>query len=801
MENTINKISTKDIALHYRNNGLSVIPVKLETKQPTFKWKDYQSQLPTPSEISSWWSNNGELAIALICGKVSGNVEIVDIDNHFGDAQQLFDLLKDFVETSEPEDLWSKLVIESTQSGGFHLAYRCQEMTGNTKLARRIKPDGTQDTVIETRGEGGYALIAPSPKYKLLQGKFSEIEEITAYEREVLFACCKAANECEDSKGSSSISNGDYDHYTSSPQRPGADFNERGDITGLLQQHGWQLISDSQGKQHWRRPGKTRGISATFNYIPNKFYCFSSNSSPFETGRVYDRFAAFTLLEFQGDFKRAAKELYDKGYGSKNGSNSPKTKNIRKLHKDTTVFLSDLNLTDTGNAKRFFKMYNGQVKFNHTSDQWLIWNGKFWESDMLGRIVEFAKKTANSIYIEAADYEGDSRNKDALEKWAKTSQSESKIKAMLNLSKSIEGIAVTSNALDANFYYLNLRNGVFNLRDNTLIEHKPDYLISKYIDIDWQPESAQTCDNWQMALEIYFNYDYDLIEYIQKICGLTLCGEHLEELIFFLYGLGKNGKSVFIKVLEMIYGDYAQKAPVEMLMTNRNDNSIPNDVARMKGARFVVTSELPKGKRLNENRVKDLTGGDLISARFLHKEWFEFKPSHKLWIYGNHKPIIHGSDEGIWRRIILIPFVNTIPENIQKPPDELNSLFESEKEGILAWMIEGWKKYCEERKINKKLLQPESIQNAVREYREDQDILAEFFSECCNLSETSAMVKTKELYNEYVNWCNKNKEEPIKNRTFYTHIEERGFKKVDSSHGREKLYVGISLLNREPAAF
>jgi putative DNA primase/helicase len=357
---------------------------------------------------------------------------------------------------------------------------------------------------------------------------------------------------------------------------------------------------------------------------------------------------------------------------------------------------------------------------------------------------------------------------------------------MLKLAQSIPGIACTANDFDKVNYYFNLKNGTYDLRANKLIEHDPDHLISKISDTNFNPDA--TCVSWLSALFTYFDDDVEQVKFIQKICGLTLCGEHLEEVVFFLYGLGKNGKSVFIKVLEMIYGDYSQKAPVEMLLLNNNDSSIPNDVARLKGARFVVTSELPKGKRLNENRIKDLSGGDKITARFLHKEFFEFRPSCKIWIYGNHKPMVHGNDEGIWRRIILIPFLVTIPEEDRKPANELQEMFEAEKEGILNWMIEGWKLYQREG-----LNPPESVKEATQAYREEQDILLDFIRECCDISSTVNRVYAKDLHNAYIKWCDENKETVIKSKSFYLILEEKGFKRQESSHGNKKEFLGISI--------
>lgn len=269
-----------------------------------------------------------------------------------------------------------------------------------------------------------------------------------------------------------------------------------------------------------------------------------------------------------------------------------------------------------------------------------------------------------------------------------------------------------------------------------------------------------------------------MIRYLQKAVGYSLTGDTGEQVLFFLYGTGANGKSVFLNVLQELMGDYAQQAPASLLMAK--SEGIPNDVARLKGARFVATIETEEGKRLAENLVKQLTGGDTVSARFLRQEYFEFKPECKLWMASNHKPIIRGSDYGIWRRIHLIPFTVTIPpENRDRRlPDKLRA----ELPGILRWAVDGLRIWLEEG-----LTPPLKVQAATEEYREDMDSIGTFLSECC-VTEPTAKVPVRTLYETYVRWCQENGETPMKQRMLGKRLKERGFQQEKSTGGRMAWY-------------
>lgn len=309
-------------AIKYLESGISIIPTDTKTKQPYFSklpvdpkrnkasWKIFQSELPTKEQAQSWF-NSSDVGLAIVLGPVSDNMELLDFDNHLHNAKPIF---KDFCKSvkSFSAELFEKLVIQSTQSNGYHVIYRCEEIEGNQKLATQSDNLGNKKCVIETRGEGGYALSYPTKGYKLLKNSIDQVQLITSDERDFIINLCRSFNTADVKEKTVP-----YTAPRNGKARPGDDYNEKADIKSLLISHGWKLVSNEGKKQMWRRPGKNHGgPSATFNFEGiDKLYVFSSNAAPFEAGTSYDKFAIYTLLEHGGDFVASAKQLLKEGYG------------------------------------------------------------------------------------------------------------------------------------------------------------------------------------------------------------------------------------------------------------------------------------------------------------------------------------------------------------------------------------------------------------------------------------------------------------------------------------------------------
>lgn len=445
-----------------------------------------------------------------------------------------------------------------------------------------------------------------------------------------------------------------------------------------------------------------------------------------------------------------------------------------------------LPLTDLGNSERFIYLHKDIVRYNGTSGKWLVWNGKYWQQDETGRVFELAKKTVRGIYGEAENCTVD-KQRELIAKFAVTSESHQRITDMLRLSKTTQEISLTSQELDKHPYLLNLENGTYNLNTHKFILHTPENLITKHTKVYYDPLAK--APQWNKFIHKIFAGNSSMISFVQRCVGYSLTGDTSEQCLFFCWGTGKNGKTVFFEVMKLLLDDYWQKAPSEMLMLKNND-SIPNDVARLQGARFVVASEIQEGRKFNEAKLKDLTGGDTLSARYLHNEFFQFKPTHKLWMYGNHKPIISGTDEGIWRRMVLIPFSVTIPENERVPMSQLLETMKAELSGILNWTLEGHKEW---KRIG--LDKPIDVNAATNNYRAEMDVLRSFLDECCIIKPT-ASVRYKDLYTSHCKWCTENGESPIKSKKFNSQMKERGYIGSTGS-GNYLEWKGIGILSEQ----
>ena len=329
---------------------------------------------------------------------------------------------------------------------------------------------------------------------------------------------------------------------------------------------------------------------------------------------------------------------------------------------------------------------------------------------------------------------------------------------------------------------LNCPNGTLDLQTGRLLKHDRADLLTKRIEVKY--DSNAECPRWLAFLNRIMDGDQELILFLQRAVGYTLTGGVAEQCLFFMLGTGRNGKSTFIETLLALLGDYGQKAPTEMLMFKGNGGGIPNDLARLPGARLVVAAEVEQGRRLAESTVKDLTGGDTITARFLRQEFFDFTPTHKVWMYGNHKPVIKGTDEGIWRRIHLIPFAVQIPVSEQDP--NLKAKLAEELPGILAWAVRGcldWQKHG--------LSVPESVKEATADYRAEMDVVSAFIEECCTTGQNH-YAKWKELYAAYTDWCNVNGERAESGKRFGNTLTERGYK-ADNGTGNVAIRWGLGL--------
>lgn len=440
---------------------------------------------------------------------------------------------------------------------------------------------------------------------------------------------------------------------------------------------------------------------------------------------------------------------------------------------------SVLQDTDIANARRLVRRHGCAIRFTPERG-WLFWDGRRWVVDDLNQVAGLAKETACSIFDDLRQA-GDDQS--VLFNWARRSQSAERIRAMLYLAQSEPGIPMRWTDLDIDPWLLNCANGTVDLRlrASTLRPHRREDRLSRIVPINYDPDAA--CPQWQAFLERIIP-TAAVREYVQRAVGYSLTGHTGEQCLFFAYGRGANGKTVLFEIVTALTGEYTVAANIETFTVQRQ-RGIPNDIARLAGARVVTVSETEDGQRLREALIKDLTGGDTITARFLNREFFDFRPRFKLWIRGNHKPQIRGTDDGIWRRIQLIPFVVTIPPS-ERDPSLLDKL-RLELPGILSWAVRGCKEWQQNR-----LKPPQAVTAATTEYREDMDILGAFIAERCVI-ESAATVRAGELHKAYQHWCEEVRHSPMSLKRFGLAISERGFAKDEDKRGVYYLGIGLSV--------
>jgi putative DNA primase/helicase len=441
----------------------------------------------------------------------------------------------------------------------------------------------------------------------------------------------------------------------------------------------------------------------------------------------------------------------------------------------------DYNRTDLGNSQRFVERYGYKAHYCFPFELWFIWNGRKWEMDQHGQSIELGKETVNFIGDEAGKHETETERSHHF-KWAGISQSAPRINAMLSLARS--SLAIGINELDSNPNLISFTNGVLELDTMTFREHRRTDMNTMMMGCGFLPE--EKCPKWEWFLDEIFNGNNELIRFVQRALGYTLTASTKERAIFLCWGSGANGKSTLLGTISEVMGDYSKRTESSSFTLQKHEK-VRNDLAALKGARFVVASEAGKGRRLDEELIKQLSGGeDTISARFLFKEFFEYKPEFKIWWAFNHKPRVEDSTNSIWDRVKLIPFGITIPQD--KRDRSLSDKLRAELPGIAVWMLKGFQEYKE---IG--LNEPDMVQLATREYREEQDRLSGFLTEKCEL-DPNAWSAAFDLWIAYLEWCNDNKEQPISKRSFWFELVERYKREVDRAT-KKKGYIGIKLKN------
>jgi putative DNA primase/helicase len=422
-------------------------------------------------------------------------------------------------------------------------------------------------------------------------------------------------------------------------------------------------------------------------------------------------------------------------------------------------------LTETGGAELLADRLAGEIAFVPEWGKWLTWEGTHWRADAAEVVMmERTKLVAHELLGEAQwALKNDDVRAKAFAQFAASAQRRQFRRAVLDLAKSEPGIALPFSQFDCDHYLLNCSNGTVNLHSGELRPHSQKDRITCVLPLAYDP--AAKCPRWERFL-VEVLPDPETVAFVQRAIGYTLTGDVSEHCLFFLYGNGANGKTVFLNSLLALLAEYATQAPTSMLLAKQGE-AHPTELTTVYKRRAVCCQETPAGRGWAEEILKHVTGGDRISARRMREDFWEFSPTHKLWVSGNHKPIVRGQDEGIWRRLRLIPFERVIPEAERDP--KLGEKLCAEMPGVLAWAVRGCLAWQRDR-----LGQSAKVQTATSDYRRESDRLAPFVAECCT-TDPAAVAPRAAFYRAYASWSETQGERrPMSDREFAEALRGRG---------------------------
>lgn len=762
----------------YAEQGCSVIPVEEGSKKPLDFWKEYQDRRPTDKELKEWFTDTG-YQIGMVTGCVSGGLFILDFDGE--NWQEIF---KEFMNRF-PEFLDSLVV--RTGSGKVHIYGICPDMPKD--LTRKVKkyfdPEGKIIGEVELRANSHQALCPPSlhpcgEQYSFVDDTKSPVSVSLEKLNEIL----AWMNEGQKVNPAPDTQNDDLPpeiELTPTQRRSLAKFY----VSRLA----------GQCRRGANRNDKGYELARSLNDIGMPVEEAEEFMKRFQSlvpqaklkGGTEDR---YTIEEAIASLESAYKNPRGKPwipYGFfKIDPETGKYLEEGEVTEPTIELLLSCPLTEAGNAESFEAIYDDQFCFIKEMKKWYRWDGVRWDEELdeaKMKMLEVMRTRAR-----CADNIEDEKFMDAFKNWCKSSESDYRLKASLNIASSM--LAKSFNDFNTDPYLLACRNGVVDLRTGLFRQAIAEDRLLKTNWVEYNPEAQ--CPRWLQFLDEIFKGNRKVIDYIQRTVGYTLTGDIKEQCFFVLYGTGANGKSVFLSTILQLMGEYGQSAPSSTFNEMGSCGNATPEIARLANIRFVKSVEMKEQSRFNVERIKYLTGGDRIVARGLYKEPIEFEPTHKIWLAINHKPIIDEDSEAIWRRIHLIPFnVHFIePEKAHKgdlvQDRRLPEVLKSELSGILNWAIQGCLIWQQDG-----LQPPEEVQMATEIYRKESDVVGRFLEQETE-KEEGAEVRASDLYGAYKTWCDSEGEKPVNQTNFGRRLTERGYVKKPKPY---VTYQGLTLVN------
>lgn len=678
-----------------------------------------------PNLIQTWWEKWPSANIGIATGEKS-NLFVCDADSPI--------IVNDAIARGLPHT-------RGVRTGNGQHAYFKHP---GFKVPNKVKIEG-----FDFRGDGGYVIAPPS---RHANGKY--YEWLTSIDTPLA--------ECPDWITAFIVSS---PHYAPSVAVKIAEFDTSYGLGALKK----AIASIEAALDGYRNPTFYKNTASMYNLVAG--------------GELLDATVEYAVIEaahsvglLNGETRKTFESA--KRNGLANPRSAPKPHNP-KPDVDLLAFTD----TDTGNAERIVALYGNDIRYVGQWDTWVFWNGCYWQKDTIGHIPRLAQAMIKQFLSAAVNIEDADKRKTVV-RYTFTCLSRKSIDNMLVRAKDQLGMRVDASVFDSDPWLLNCANGTLNLKTGKLQPHAQTDLITRIIPTRFDP--CAQAPTWSNFLNTVFAGDQELIDYIQRAIGYSITGDVREDCLHFAFGDGGNGKSTFFKALETLLGEYAHKSPSSMLMAQKFEG-IPVDVASLQSKRLVVASEINKNARWNEAKIKDLTGGDKLTARYMRANPFSFEPTHKLWIYGNNKPIISGSDTGIKRRMRLIPFPVKISETILN--EDFDALLIPELSGILNWAVVGCLEW------QKRGLKPvETVSHATANYIDEMDWLQTFIDDYC-IVDARERCMFKYFYEHYVNKCKALGEYINSKHEFQERLIKKNFA-FKSGHANQLYIFGIRYLTQ-----
>lgn len=774
-------------------------------------WAPLQQTRLSEQDVIALWGDDSPLGVAVICGKASSGLEMLELEAGWTSSETLFLIEQHMDAHIVPE--WRALMeegyIEWTPSGGLHLLYHVLggDVPGNTKIAQG--PD--LKTRAETRGEGGYVIVAPSPgachpsgePWVAINGGPEAILAIPPDVRDAIHAAIKAA----------------IDETPPPPPPPaprvlqlrpegaisvGDDFGIRTDWADILEPVGWQLESHgATGERLWTRPGKSvrEGASASTDYQGKPGLYVWSTSAGLPSEEPLTKLFVHAHYHHGGDLRSAVKELAKRGYGTPleprtsadtfMGTPAPSTEIALQGDKGVDSVPTEpepykvSHMDDSRLAEFFFQHVPYPIAYVPERKKWFFYEDGAWQLDSDGvKIKTACREVAHKIADDAMQVSADPKYRT----WARNAPNDGRINAAVSMLKTYAHVPLREFDQDRNL--LNVENGTIDLTSMELLPHEPDQHLTKKMGASFNPEAK--ADRWHKYLDEVLP-DPATQDFLQRMVGYSLLGYPAERALAVLHGPGGTGKSRFIEMLSTVMGSYAATAGDSLFRTKGDGRGGPtNDLNDLRGARVAAASELDYGVRMDESLVKRLTGLDRITSRGLYEENQTWTPQCVIWLATNHHFRIQGDDGAIWDRIKVIPFTQKI-EN--KDPYILDELLK-ESDGILMWMLEGLLKYKERGLADA----PPIVMEAVEAAKVEQNNALEFLNEMItdetllsDLNNGDYLIKPIMVKNLYHKWCREQSYRPLGAQRLYQRLEALGYKRMRPRGKTADHFVGLAI--------